>query len=726
LLPIQDRLRRLLLTTFVLLAVPACAPEGPGPWSEADGYRWRPLAPASGSQVGFTLMDGGRIGVEFTNRLSEDSQPRNRILGQGSGVAWGDVDGDGLTDLFLPALEGRSRLFMNRGGWRFREVTDNAGIELSEVQATSAVFADVDGDHDLDLFVGALEGPNHLFINDGTGNFTDESTARGLVQDRGTMTAAMADIDGDGDLDLFVANNHQRAADDLFHPADRGFDSILVNRGGQMFINPRHEDYYGVRREPDGTLQRVEIAQPDDFYLNDGQGNFERLDFASGRFMDDTGTPFTAEIENWGLAARFQDWDGDLDPDLYVTNDFEDNEHIWENLGDGRFRAVPWEMFKTSSAASRAVDFSDVDRDGTMDIFVVDMLATHRKRFQEMRQLMEGPPATPGTVHFRTQRNRNTLFLQRPDGTFAEVANHAGVQASDWSWGTLFLDVDLDGWEDILIGNGYQWDQQNMDMNRQLAMERDPEWERMILRYPPLLERNVAFRNRGDSTFARADSAWGWGTEPDISQGIALADVDGDGDLDVAVNRMNDPSQLYRNDAQAPRLAVRLRGSAPNTGAVGAKIRVHGGPVPVQIKEVTAGGLYLSHSERLYSFAAGDASTLTIEVVWRDGKVTRIEDALSEARRVLRPGGRFLCLEFSRVAVPALRWAYDRYSFNVIPALGQAVTGDRASYQYLVESIRRFPDQDSFADMIAAAGFERVDHRNLSLGIAAIHSGWRL
>jgi len=600
-------------------------PEGPGPWTEEEGYRWRELVEPSGEEDGFTLMPSGSIGVDFTNILSEDEQTRNRILGQGSGVAWGDVDGDGWPDLFLPAIEGGSRLFLNRGGWRFRDATDDSGIELEGVAATSAVFADIDGDTDLDLFVGALESPNHLFINDGNGHFSDESRDRGLAENRGAMTAAMADVDGDGDLDLYVANNRQRTADDIFHPADRGFDSIIVIQDGRPVINPRHADFYRVSMDPSGNLERTEIAEPDDFYLNDGNGNFERVPFDGGRFLDDRGRPFTAELENWALAARFQDWDGDGDPDLYVANDFEDNEHIWINQGDGSFRMVSWETFATTSAASMAVDFSDVDRNGTMDVFVVDMLATHRERFHQMRQLMEGVTSDPGTIHFRTQRNRNTLFLQRPDGTFQEMANFAGVQASDWSWGTLFLDVDLDGFEDLLIGNGYQWDQQNIDLNRKLAMERDREWERMILRYPTLLERNVAFRNQGDSTFARADSAWGWGAEPDISQGIALADVDGDGDLDVAVNRLNDPAQLFRNDARAPRLAVRLRGAGENTRAIGARIRVLGGPVPVQIKEVTAGGLYLSHAETLYSFAAGEAETLTIEVAWRDGDFTRIE-----------------------------------------------------------------------------------------------------
>jgi enediyne biosynthesis protein E4 len=606
----------------------ACGSPEPGPWVQEEGFRWRELAEPSGHSDGLTRLDGARIGIEFTNVLSEDSQARNRILGQGSGVAFGDVDGDGLVDVFFAASEGGSRLFRNRGGWRFEDVTEGSGIDLWDTEATSVVFADVDGDRDLDLFVGALEGPNHLFVNDGEGGFTDRATAAGLVEDRGSMTAAFADIDGDGDLDLYVGNNRQRAADDVFHPADRSFERIIVMEDGKPVISPRHRGYYRVSVQPDGSRQRVEFGEPDDFYLNDGNGNFERMPFDGGRFFDHNGEPVERESDDWALAARFHDLDGDLDPDLYVANDFESNDHIWINRGDGTFQAIAREALRTTSAAAMAVDFSDVDRDGREDIFVVDMLATTRERFQQMRQLMEGGPVVPGVIDFRVQRNRNTLFVQRPDGTFQEMANYAGVEASNWSWGMMFLDVDLDGFEDLLINNGYQWDQQNMDMNRDLAMNPDPEWQRTILKYPTLRERNVAFRNMGDSTFQRADSLWGWGEEPDVSQGLAAADVDGDGDLDLALNRMNDPALLYRNDAQAARLAVRLRGADGNTNGVGSKIRVLGGSVPEQVKEVSSGGIYLSHAEPLYSFAAGSSQSLTIRIDWRSGRHSVIEGAL--------------------------------------------------------------------------------------------------
>jgi enediyne biosynthesis protein E4 len=623
---VTPHLKALIGCTIALVGAACSAPE-PGPWVQEDGFRWRELAPPSGNADGLTVMSGSRIGIDFTNVLSEDSQARNRILGQGSGVAFGDVDGDGLVDVFFAASEGGSRLFKNKGGWHFSDVTPASGIDLSDTEATSAVFADVDGDADLDLFVGALEGTNHLFFNDGTGVFTDRAAEVGLVENRGTMTTAFADIDGDGDLDLYVGNNRQRAADDVFHPADRSFDRIIVMEDGQSVISPRHRNYYRVKVEPDGTRQRVEFGEPDDFYLNDGRGNFERMPFDGGRFFDHNGAPVQGESDDWALSARFHDLDGDLDPDLYVANDFETPDHIWINRGDGTFQAIAREAIRTTSAAAMAVDFSDIDRDGREDIFVVDMLATTRERFQQMRQLMEGIPDVPGKIDFRVQRNRNTLFVQRPDGTFQEIANYAGVDASNWSWGILFLDVDLDGYEDLLINNGYQWDQQNMDMNRNLAMNPDPEWQRTILKYPSLRERNIAFRNMGDSTFQRADSLWGWGASPDVSHGLAAADVDGDGDLDLALNRMNDPALLYRNDAQAARVAVRLRGADGNTDGVGSKIRVLGGSVPEQMKEVSSGGLYLSHAEPLYTFAAGDSQTLTIQVEWRSGRRSVIEGA---------------------------------------------------------------------------------------------------
>jgi hypothetical protein len=595
---------------------------------EGEGHRWRALAPQSGDRDGLTRQDPGRIGVEFTNSLSEQGQAENRILGQGSGLAFGDVDGDDRADLFVAAIEGESRLYRNRGGWRFEDVTGESGVDLGGLAATSAAIVDVDGDGDEDIVVGTLDGTTKLFDNDGTGRFTERGKSAGLSEIRGTSSLALADIDGDSDLDLYVASNKLRAADDVFHPMSRGFDSILVQRGDTVSVNPRHGEYYRVRVEPDGRMTRLEFGEPDDFYLNDGSGSFERVPFTGGSFLDEEGRPLAREPDEWGLTVRFQDLDGDLDPDIYVCNDFESPDHIWMNQGDGRFRAASLASFRTTSWASMSVDFSDVDRDGRVDLLVADMLPDTHAGSKTMIQLGDADPLPPGVTDFRMQQSRNTLFLAAGEGLYSEIANYAGVDASNWTWGIVFLDVDLDGYEDLLTVNGHAWDVQNADLKVEIASQMIRDWERLILEYPVLAQHNVALRNRGDTTFEAVSSAWGWGEEADVSHGISTGDVDGDGDLDVAVSRLNAPTLVYRNDAQAPRIAVRLRGAGRNTHGVGSRITVRGGPVAEQTKEVTAGGLYLSSAEPLYTFATGDASSLTIEVAWRSGRTSVLQNAV--------------------------------------------------------------------------------------------------
>jgi hypothetical protein len=303
-----------------------------------------------------------------------------------------------------------------------------------------------------------------------------------------------------------------------------------------------------------------------------------------------------------------------------VCNDFEDPDLFWLNDGKGTFRAAPRLAVRNTSNSSMGVDFSDVSRDGTVDILVVDMLGKGPRRKTQL------PTHTPfpkliGQIDDRPQWQRNTLLKNRGDGTFAQIGGYAGIEASDWSWDVLFLDVDLDGYEDVLITTGHLWDMMDADTWERIRTTfTGVEWSRQELSlFPKLAVPGVAFRNNGDRTFTDVGSQWGFAGGDAISHGMATADLDGDGALDVVVNRLGAPAAVFRNVASAPRVAVRLRGQAPNTAGAGSKIRVLGGPVPVQQKEVVLGGSYLSGSDPLYSFAAGQAQDLTIEVDWRRG-----------------------------------------------------------------------------------------------------------
>ena len=618
----------------LILFVAGCGHPVDTSWHDANGYRWRALDVPRRGTPGFTLLSPRKSGVDFVNTVSESLLVRNRILAQGAGVCLGDVDGDGRPDLYLARTEGANALYRNLGSWRFEDVTARAGNGLAAADrySTGCALVDVDGDGDLDLILLALGGPNTLFLNDGAGRFAAQGDAAGLHSTAGSTTVAAADVDGDGDLDLYVANYKSYTTIDRMAPQARTFSYLTRQVGPEKFEirEPFRAEYKLVDRPDLGGLTVVQRADPDAFYRNDGDGHFVREPIAGNRrFTDQQGRVLTEEPEYFGLDALFADLNGDGAPDLYVANDFEDPDEFWLNDGRGNFRLAPWNAMRATSNSGMAVDVADVDRDGHPDLFEVDMLSQDARRLKTQIPTHTAVPKRPGQDDTRPQMQRNTLQLNRGDGTFAEVARFAGVGASGWSWSTLLLDVDLDGWEDILVGTGHLWDVMDGDTQVRLRNRlREIDWRRMVLEFPPLPLPNVAFRNRGDLTFEDASQAWRFDLGPDVSHAMATADLDGDGDLDVVINRLGQPAALLRNDATAPRIAVRLHGATPNTAGIGARVRVLGGAVPSQEREIVAGGHYLAGSDAELTFATGSAQQVTIEVDWRDGRRSVIEGAM--------------------------------------------------------------------------------------------------
>jgi hypothetical protein len=295
------------------------------------------------------------------------------------------------------------------------------------------------------------------------------------------------------------------------------------------------------------------------------------------------------------------------------------------------------------------MDVADLNRDGHDDFLVVDMLSADHRRRLVQRNSAHTEMVSASEASERPQYPRNTLFLNRGDGTYAEVALFAGLEATEWSWAPIFIDVDLDGYEDLLIPNGFMRDNMNVDVQnaikRATAGNRVPSPEALSLRkmFPPLKTSNLAFRNRGDLRFEDSSKSWGFDTEV-IGQGACVADLDGDGDLDVVVNNLNDAAGLYRNETTAPRLAVRLNGLPPNTRGIGARISVTSGPVP-QSQVIVCGGRYLSCDDSMRVFATGSLTNkLRIAVTWSSGKQSVVTDArpnclyeIAEAGAVPRP-----------------------------------------------------------------------------------------
>ncbi|MBL9136351.1 MAG: VCBS repeat-containing protein [Verrucomicrobiales bacterium] len=604
------------ILSHVIAAYAAPAPAES--WQQETGRRYLAVQPV-GMEPAFTRLKAADIGIHWTNRCSPARYAKRQNLMNGAGVALGDYDGDGWCDIYLCNREGANGLFRNLGGWRFTNVTEQAGVAATNLISSGALFADLNGDGLLDLHVTSFLGPDALYFNRGDGTFTNGIDSAGVSTPGAGTSSAAADLDGDGDLDLYVA---RFAAEALLRDG-----SLISTRmvAGQPVVAGRNGRRIRILND-----RLYELGEPDFLFLNQGQGRFTPVSWKE-YFVDESGQPLTETPMDLGFSVQLRDVNGDSFPDIYVCNDFQTPDRCWINDGKGRFRALSSIALRTMSYASMGVDFADIDRDGHLDFYTLEMLPG--EHFRHLTHVVRG--ADPGLRRpkdplQRDAVSRSILAWNRGDGTYAEIAWFAGVATSDWSWTPIFLDVDLDGYEDLLISSGYPHDVNDLDasggVGRGEGRRPNDSFTDQLLRYPPLDSPHIAWRNRGDLTFEDRSTAWGFDFKI-VSHGMALADLDNDGDLDVVGNAFNGPPWICRNNAAKPRLAIRLKGRAPNTQAASAHLRVRCGSLPPQEQEMLVGGRYLSCDQGQRTFAAGNGlEPLELEIRWRDGATTRLQD----------------------------------------------------------------------------------------------------
>ena len=565
------------------------------------------LACTPGTQPLFVPASPAATGVTFSNTITVSDSLTVldfEYIYNGGGVALADVNNDGLTDIYFTGNMVSGKLYLNKGDLKFEDITDQAGVGTS-VWTNGACMVDINSDGLTDIYIsvgGTRNTPvgkmkNLLFVNNGNSTFTERAVSYGLAGNGYTVQSTFLDYDGDGDLDVYMLRN--------------------------AFV-----EYSRNRARP--RLKDGESPTTHKLYRNNGDSTFTDVSREAGVLY-----------EGFGLGVQSCDLNNDHWPDLYVANDFITNDLVYINNHDGTFTNRASTYLRHQSYNAMGCDVADFNNDGLSDIAVVDMLPQDNQRwkltmvgnnFDEFENSLK--------YGYEPQYIRNTLQLNNGNGTFSDISYLAGVEATDWSWGPLFADLDNDGLKDLFISNGYRQDITNLEfikfseLSSQMGSYEGNKKERLkkLAEIPGIKVHNYFYKNNGNLTFADMSSRW-QGPEPTYSNGAAYGDLDNDGDLDLVINNIDAPASIMINTDTHDRshyLRIKLVGNEKNRGAVGAKVVLrYGDNTQVQYYSPVRG--FLSTSEPYLHFGLDTVRAVdTLEVVWPDGVHQRIANVQSD------------------------------------------------------------------------------------------------
>ncbi|GAA4268278.1 VCBS repeat-containing protein [Hyunsoonleella aestuarii] len=539
----------------------------------------------------FTLIDNEHSNIHFINAVKEDlyfNFINYSYIYNGAGVAVGDVNNDGLEDLYFTSNQNSNKLYLNKGDFEFQDITKEAGVVDENGWTTGVSLIDINNDGWLDMYVcksGALNShdlrKNKLFINNKDNSFKEMAKEFGLDHSGFSVQAYFFDYDGDEDLDMYLVN----------HRADFRNNTTI-----DMKIQETKEPFFS-----------------DQLFRNE-----------KGKFINVTKE---AGLENkaWGLSASIGDFNNDDIPDIYVANDFLEPDFLYINQGDGTFKDEILERFKHISANSMGSDYADINNDLLPDLVTLDMMAEDHIRSKENM-------ATMSTENFNAiveagyhhQYMSNMLQLNNASGVFSEIGQLSGIAKTDWSWSPLIADFDNDGFNDLLITNGIENDLSNQDFRNQMKTNiqnrKKVSLEEAIGMMPSNKLSNYVFQNNSDLTFTNVTKDWGMDQKVN-STGAVYSDLDNDGDLDVVLSNQSDQISVYRNNSNNNHITVILSGSDKNLNGIGSEVIVYSDSLK-QMKSLFVSRGYQSSVTNKLHFGLGQISKVdSVLVNWPNGKV---------------------------------------------------------------------------------------------------------